>query len=60
MIRQIQEILVGLVGLEVPSTTEDIHRISPIASEFLQFVGVQQRGRKKQTRMDSERPTVPW
>jgi len=60
MIRQIQELLVGLVDLVVPSTMEGIHKIVPIASEFPQFVGVQQRGTKKQIRMGSERPTLPW
>jgi hypothetical protein len=34
MIRQIQEILVGLVGLVVPSTMEGIHRNFPTVSVF--------------------------
>jgi hypothetical protein len=58
MTRQIQVLQVDLVDLEVPSTTEGIRRSAPIASESLRFVGVQQRGRKKQIHMGLVRPTV--
>ena len=58
MTRQIQGLQVNLEDLEVPSTTEGIRRSAPIASESLQFAGVQQRDRKKQIHMGLVRPTV--